>query len=101
MTPFMTTVRGIRPGREGALGAVRHVDGSARLQTVTEGSAPTLHRVLQEVERHTGVPAVLNTSLNGPGEPIVAGAADALGFFLAHPVDALLLGDLLFERGRA
>jgi carbamoyltransferase len=77
------------------------VDGSARLQTVTEASAPTLHRVLQEVGRHTGVPAVLNTSLNGPGEPIVAGAADALGFFLAHPVDALLLGDLLFERGRA
>jgi carbamoyltransferase len=101
MTPFMTTVCGIRPGREGALQAVRHVDGSARLQTVTEASSPALFHVLRAVERHTGTPAVLNTSLNGPGEPIVAGAGDALGFFLAHPVDAMLVGDLLFERGRA
>jgi carbamoyltransferase len=43
-------------------------------------------------------PAVLNTSLNGPREPIAASATDAVAFFLAHPVDALLVGDSLIER---
>ena len=41
---------------------------------------------------------VLNTSLNGPGEPIVAAAEDALGFFLRHAVDAMIIEDLLIER---
>ncbi len=101
MTPFMTTVCGIRAGREALLQAVRHVDGSARVQTVTQASSPMLFQVLRAMEQHTGTPAVLNTSLNGPGEPIVASAADALSFFLAHSVDALLVEDLLFERGHA
>jgi carbamoyltransferase len=44
---------------------------------------------------------VLNTSLNGPGEPIGAGATEALGFFLAHPIDALVVDDLIITRGPA
>ncbi|MFY0535616.1 carbamoyltransferase C-terminal domain-containing protein [Nannocystis pusilla] len=43
-------------------------------------------------------PVVLNTSLNGAGEPIVAGAEDALAFWLRHGVDALVVEDLLIER---
>lgn len=98
MTPFMTTVVPVRAERAHELGAVRHLDGTARLQTVTEASAPTLAAILADVERRTGVPAVLNTSLNGPGEPIVATAEDAVAFFLAHPVDAMVVGDVLLER---
>lgn len=96
MTPFMTTVCPVR-ARE-ALAAVTHVDGTARVQTVTAGSAPLLDAILREVDRRTGTPVVLNTSLNGPGEPIVGGATDALAFFTTHPVDAMILGDLLLER---
>jgi carbamoyltransferase len=98
MTPFMTTVCRIDPGRAATLPAVVHVDGTARVQTVTEPSAPDLAPILAALERETGVPVVLNTSLNGAGEPIVAGPVEALAFFLQHPVDALVVGDALIER---
>lgn len=98
MTPFMTTVVGVRPEGRRALGAVTHADGSARVQTVTADSSPELHAVLSALERGGAAPVVLNTSANLGGEPIVAGAEDALAFFLRTPVDAALIGDLLFER---
>jgi carbamoyltransferase len=96
MTPFMTTVRRVRP--EARLAAVRHVDGTARLQTVTEASAPELCSILRELDTLTGSPVALNTSLNGAREPIAASAADAVAFFASHGVDALLAGDILIER---
>jgi len=98
MTPFMTTVCRTAPERAAALPAVVHVDGTARVQTVTAASAPDLEPILAAVGRETGVPVVLNTSLNGAGEPIVAGPVEALAFFLQHPVDALVIGDALIER---
>jgi carbamoyltransferase len=101
MTPFMTTVARVAPAHAAALPAVVHVDGTARVQTVTAGGAPDLSAILEAVGRETGAPLVLNTSLNGAGEPIVAGPVDALAFFLQHPVDAMLIGDALLERGAA
>jgi carbamoyltransferase len=101
MTPFMTTVCRTDPTRAAALAAVVHVDGTARVQTVTAPSAPELAPVLAAVERETGIPVVLNTSLNGAGEPIVAGPVEALAFFLQHPVDALIVGDTVIERSPA
>ena len=98
MTPFMTTVAEVEPARAAALPAVVHVDGTARVQTVTAQSAPDLSAILEAVGRESGLPIVLNTSLNGAGEPIVAGPVDALAFFLQHPVDALLFGDMLLAR---
>jgi carbamoyltransferase len=98
MTPYMTTVAPVRAGRREALAAVTHEDGTARLQTVTATSAPALHAVLDQLHAQTGVPVVLNTSLNGPGEPIVGSAEDALAFFLRHKVDALIVEDVLVER---
>ena len=92
MTPFMTTTRPIREDVQ--LDAVRHVDGSARVQTVTSSSSPVLADILQRCD----LPVVLNTSLNGPGEPIVSSAADALAFFRTRPVDAMLIEDLLLTR---
>ena len=101
MTPFMTTVCPVRPGRQGELGAVTHVDGSARVQTVTADSAPVLHAVLGHLEQQTGLPVALNTSLNGRGEPICGSADDAIGFFLGHPVDMLVVGDVIIEKGKS
>ncbi|MDB4996773.1 MAG: Nodulation protein nolO [Myxococcaceae bacterium] len=100
LTPFMTTVCRVRDDAKERLAAVTHVDGSARVQTVTSASAPFLDEVLAAVGKGSGVPIVLNTSLNGPGEPIVASATDALGFFVGYPVDAMLIGDLLLVRKR-
>jgi carbamoyltransferase len=98
MTRFMTTVGSVREERESDVEAVTHVDGTARLQTVDATSAPDLCRVLENLDRLTGVPVVINTSLNGNGEPIVASEADALSFFVSHSVDAMVVGDLLLQR---
>ena len=98
MTPFMTTTRPVRP--EAELGAVRHVDGSARLQTVTPEGSPRLAAVLEALDETAGLPVVLNTSLNGPGEPIVSSAADAIRFLAARPIDAMLIEDLLIQRNQ-
>ncbi|MCY0991301.1 carbamoyltransferase [Nannocystis sp. ILAH1] len=98
MTPFMTTTARVRDEARSRLGAVTHRDGTARLQTVEAARAPELHAVLTELAALGHDPVVLNTSLNGAGEPIVAGAEDALAFWLRHGVDALVVEDLLIER---
>ena len=97
MTPFMTSAVGVRAPAE--LAAVTHEDGTSRAQSVDEYN-PGLMGVLEAVEREGLPPIVLNTSLNGPGEPIVDGAEDALAFAMRHPVDAMILEDLCWERPR-
>ncbi len=97
MTPFMTTVRPVRADRLDDVRAAVHVDGTARVQTVDAGGA--LAPLLDELARRGLPPVVLNTSLNGPREPIAASATDAVAFLLAHPVDALVCGDTLVTRG--
>ncbi|MEO7095763.1 MAG: carbamoyltransferase C-terminal domain-containing protein, partial [Polyangiales bacterium] len=99
MTPYMTTVCNVVEARRPELAAVTHVDGTARVQTVTEASAPDLHAILGALEAGGHAPIVLNTSLNGPGEPIVASASDAICFFATHAVDALVVGNHLVRRG--
>jgi carbamoyltransferase len=94
LAPFMVTVARVKD--PASLAAVTHVDGTARLQTVREGSP--FGSVLSAVKQRTGSPIVLNTSLNGKGEPIVAGAADALHFLLAHPIQTMLVEDLLVTK---
>jgi carbamoyltransferase len=98
LTPFMTTVCPIRAPHVEALAAVCHVDGTARVQTVEPEAAPELAAVLRALDAETGRPVVLNTSLNGAGEPIIASELDALGFLASHPIDALVIGDLVVTR---
>lgn len=98
MTPFMTTVAPVREAMSNRLGAVTHRDGTARLQTVEADGAPELHAVLTALADRGEDPVVLNTSLNGAGEPIVGSGEDALAFWLRHGVDALVVGDLVIER---
>jgi carbamoyltransferase len=99
MTPFMTTTALIHADKEARIGAVRHVDGSARVQTVDEKSAVDLCHALRAVDSIGLPPILLNTSLNANGEPIVASEADALAFYLVHPLDFMLLGDVLLTKG--
>jgi carbamoyltransferase len=94
MAPFMTSVARVR---DGGLPAITHVDGTARVQTVARGASGGLGPILRALEAR-GLPLVLNTSLNGPGEPICASEIDALSFFGTHPVDALVIEDLCIER---
>ncbi len=71
-----------------AVPAIRHVDGSARVQTVN-GADGHFRALLEAFHRLSGVPVLLNTSFNGPGEPIVETPDEALGFFLESDLDAL------------
>ncbi len=73
-----------------ALPAITHVDGSARIQTV-DADAGTIYRVLEVLDETTGIPVVMNTSLNGPGEPIVERPGEALAFLDASGIDVLYL----------
>lgn len=101
LTPFMTTVCPIAADHRERLASVRHVDGSARVQTVDETTAPELAAVLGALDRTIGMPIALNTSFNGAGEPIIGNEIDALGFLMSHPIDALVIGELVITRGAA
>lgn len=80
------------------LPAVTHVDGSARLQTVSAARTPDLHRLLVAFEALTGCPVLLNTSFNVRGEPIVCTAEDAYRCFMQTELDHLLVEDLLLTK---
>lgn len=81
------------------LGAVTHVDGTARTQTVSAGSG-ALRQIIEAFDRVTGVPVVLNTSLNGPGEPIVETPEQAVDFLRNTQTDVLYLEGYRVARAR-
>jgi carbamoyltransferase len=95
--PFMVTVYPVRAHKKGEIPAVTHVDGTARLQSVTEEQAPDYHRVISAFKDETGVPVVLNTSFN-ENEPIVCSPADAIDCFQRTRMDALAIGNYLVMR---
>jgi carbamoyltransferase len=82
------------------LPAVTHVDGSARVQTVSRGDDPLFHALLEAFGRLSGVPVLVNTSFNVRGEPIVCTPADAYRCFMATAIDWLVIGDCLVDRRR-
>ena len=67
------------------------IDATARIQTV-DSTSGEFCRVLESFFALTGVPIVMNTSFNGPGEPIVESPADALRFLVNSQMDALYIG---------
>src|SRR5215216_5014557 len=93
--PFMLLVQPVRPDRRAQIPAVTHVDGTARLQSVTAAENPLYHRLISRFAAHAGVPVVLNTSFNLRGGPIVHRPAEAVADFLRSDIDALFLGNLL------
>lgn len=99
VSPFMTFVYDVRPDKAAQIPAVRHVDGSARIQTVNHYSNPAYHDLLRAFKARTGVPVLINTSFNTRGEPIVCTPRDALESFFTTPLDALALGPFILEKG--
>ena len=93
--PHMLFVAQTRPEHRHQLGAVTHVDGSARLQTVDKDENPRFWALLKEFEQITSLPVLLNTSFNLKGQPIVRDPAGALETFVISNLDALVIGDYL------
>jgi len=100
-SPFMLIAKPVRPEWRDRIPAIVHVDGSARVQTVTEESNPTLYRLLKEFETLTGVPVLLNTSFNVKGEPIVETPRDAMACFINTGIDHLILHDRIVSKTAA
>jgi carbamoyltransferase len=97
-SPFMLFTHDVRPGWAERIPAVVHVDGTARIQTVDRGDEPLMARVLERFEALTGVPVLVNTSLNTAGRPMVDDPRDALECFGSAPVDALAIGPFVVRR---
>ncbi len=96
--PYMTCVVPVREDKRSLLGAVTHVDGSARVQTVNAAQNPRYYRMIERFGALSGVPVVLNTSFNNNAEPIVDTIDDAVACYLTTALDALVLGDCVVTR---
>jgi carbamoyltransferase len=96
-SPFMTFAYAVRPEKRSVIPAPTHVDGTARLQTVSRISNPMYWKLLHAVGQQTGVPVVLNTSFND-NEPIVCRPEEALDCFRRTEMDVLVLGNFLLEK---
>jgi len=97
-SPYMLFTHGVRPGWGERIPAVVHVDGTARIQTVDRREEPLVARMLERFEARTGVPVVVNTSLNTAGRPMVDDPRDALECFGSAPVDLLAIGPYVVRR---
>ena len=95
-SPFMLeTCRVISPI---PLPAITHVDGSARVQTVSRATNPRFADLLEHFYTRTGCPILLNTSFNLRGEPIVCSAMDAISTFGRSKIETLVLEDFVVDR---
>lgn len=98
-TPYMEKVFPIRKEKHSIIPAVTHVDGSGRLQSVSNRTNPLYHRLISRFFDKTSVPIVLNTSLN-ENEPIVRTPPEAISCFLRTDMDAIAIGNILIDRTR-
>lgn len=96
--PFMLFIFDVREDRATQIPAVRHVDGTARVQTVNRRQHPLYYDLLAAFERRTGVPILVNTSFNTRGEPMVCSPRDAVESFWTSPLDALVIGPFLLRK---
>ncbi len=96
-SPYMLLVAQVREGKR-VIPSVTHVDGSARLQTVTREESPLYYDLIREFEKITGVPIVINTSFNVRGEPIVCTPHDAYLCFMRTNMDHLVLGSYFLDK---
>jgi carbamoyltransferase len=98
VSPFMLFVYDVRPEQANRIPAVRHIDGTARIQTINRQQHPLYYDVVKAFQARTGVPVLVNTSFNTRGEPIVCTPRDAVECFWTSPLDALVIGSFLLEK---
>jgi carbamoyltransferase len=97
-SPFMLFVYDVKDDKADIIPAVKHVDGTARIQTINRQQHPCYYALLKEFKKLTGVPVLVNTSFNTRGEPIVCTPRDAVECFWTSPFDALVINSFLLEK---
>jgi carbamoyltransferase len=95
---FMLAAYPVRADTQRLIPACVHVDGSARPQAVSRSGNPLYWQIIDQFRQLTGVPAVLNTSFNLAGEPIVYTLDDAISTFVNSPIDTLVAGPMVLEK---
>lgn len=96
--PYMTITFEVSDAWKSRVPEVVHEDGTSRVQIVEENTNPRYYALLKEMERLTGNGAVLNTSMNRRGEPMVCSPTDALNMFFGSDLEYLVLEDLLVTK---
>jgi carbamoyltransferase len=99
--PYMIATVDVRPQHRSALPAITHVNGSARIQTVSRDGNPDFHALLQAIGGTTGREMVLNTSFNVKGQPIVNTPEEAIETFLGTGIEFLFMENALVSRRSA
>jgi len=97
-SPYMTFAFDVAEPWKATIPEVVHHDGTARAQVVTRAANPRYYRLIEAVERRTGIAVVLNTSLNRRGEPMVCSPADALNMFQASALRYLIMEEVLVTK---
>jgi len=97
-SPFMLFVYDVLPEKAEYIPAVRHVDGTARIQTINRQQHPLYYDLIKAFQMRTGIPVLVNTSFNTRGEPIVCTPRDAVECFWTSPLDALVIGSYILEK---
>lgn len=97
-SPFMLFVYDVLPEKADRIPAVRHVDGTARIQTINRQQHSLYYELIKAFQVRTGVPVLVNTSFNTRGEPIVCTPRDAVECFWTSPLDALVIGPFVLEK---
>lgn len=97
-SPFMLTTLRVKKEKRAVIPAIVHIDGSSRPQTVSKNINNKFWNLISHFHKLTGVPVILNTSFNGPGEPIVCSPQDALQIFNNSGLDYLVMNDYLISK---
>lgn len=94
-SPYMLLAAQINGKYEGKIPAVTHVDGSARIQSVSKQQNPFIYDIILKYAALTGIPVILNTSFNDNNEPIVESPYDAINTFLKTNIDILVMENFI------
>lgn len=97
-SPYMMVTTTVKEEWRSRIPAVTHIDYSARHQSVTETSNNKFYKLIKSFYNKTGVPVLLNTSFNGPKEPIVESPADAINTFLTRGLDYLVINNFVISK---
>ena len=100
VSPFMLFIYDVLADKADSIPAVRHVDGTARIQTINRQQHALYYDLIKAFQARTGVPVLVNTSFNTRGEPIVCTPRDAVECFWTSPLDALVIGSFLLEKSQ-
>jgi|GEM_PF-996684 len=95
---FMLLALSVKPEKRSLIPVAVHADGSSRPQSIVRADHPRYYAVIEEFNKLTGIPILVNTSFNRGGEPIVCTPAEAFVSFVRMGADALVLEDWLILR---